>query len=184
MPSLVSHRNGFWLLLIMSLAFNAGFGTTFGVRTYRHHGQEGGHGDGTSLRNVREKLNLTAEQEAQMEAAREKLLGQIQELREKLSVEKEALADLVTVSEPDRAAVARQLDEIAALRRQIQHQVVEHFLEVKELLRPDQGEGFDEIIRRHIFRHGGHGQEGTTGAHGFGSGACGETGRTSNGNTG
>ncbi|MFQ5805435.1 MAG: Spy/CpxP family protein refolding chaperone [Phycisphaerae bacterium] len=187
MRSLVSPRNGFWLLLIISLAFNAGFGTTFGVRTYRHYCRGGGHGGGTSLGSLHEKLNLTPEQEARMNAAREELLQEVDELRRELSVETEALAELVTAPEPDRAAIAAQLGNVASLREQIQQRVVEHFLELKRLLGPDQREGFDEIIRRHIFRHGGHGGHGhgsLTGAHGCRSRSDHEAERTSDENGG
>lgn len=154
MRSLISGRNGFLFILVVSLAFNAGFGTTFGVRTYQRQRCGGGHGGRAGFGNLHEKLNLTAEQEVQMEAAKEKLLGQIDRLREELGVETAALAELVIAPHADRTAIALQLDRAASLRKQIQGQVVEHFLEVKDLLRPDQCEAFDEIIHRHIFQHG------------------------------
>lgn len=185
MRPLISPRNGLWLLVIVSLAFNVGFGTTFGVRTYRHHGRGGEHGNSSARRSLHEALNLSTEQTAQMDAAREKLLGQVDELRQQLGVESEALAELVTADEPDSAAMAAQLDSVASLRRQIQQRVLEHFLEVKELLRPDQREAFDEVIRRHIFPRKGHAHASTSGAHGFGSRCwAGEARRTSQGDNG
>ncbi len=181
---LFPRRNGLWVLVIVSLAFNAGFGTTFGVRTYQHYSPDSKHGDGTSLRSLHQRLNLTPEQEAQMEAGRETLFGQVEELRGELSIQTDALADLVTAPEPDRKAIAPQLDKVASLRQEIQQRVVEHFLEVKTLLRPGQREAFDEIIRRHIFRYNGRGHGRMRRAHGFGSGSGSEAERTSNGNEG
>lgn len=154
MRRLVSPRNGFWLVLIVSLAFNAGFGTTFGVRTYRHYCDRSGNGGGRgSMQRLREKLSLTPEQEAHMDATRDVLLQQIDELRRELDTETEALAELVTSSNLDREAIGQQLDSVASLRQQIKRGVVEHFLELKGFLRPDQREVFDEVIRRHIFSH-------------------------------
>lgn len=168
MRPIASRRNGFWLVLIVSLAFNAGFGTTFGVRTYRHysgHGENRGRG---SMQRLREKLNLTPEQQARMDAAIDGLLRQTDELRRELDTETEALAGLVTAPVTDRAAIAQQLDSVASLRQRIKRGVVEHFLELKELLRPDQREVFDEVIRRHIFSHPTHGHGGMGDAHGLG----------------
>lgn len=181
MRPIASRRNGFWLVLIVSLAFNAGFGTTFGVRAFRHHSGHGGNGGRSSMQRLREKLNLTPEQEARMDAAKDVLLQQIDELRRELDAETEALAELVTTSVTDRAAIAQQLDSVASLRQQIQRGVVEHFLELKEFLRPDQREVFDEVIRRHIFSHPGHGHRGLGGAHGAGGTSAIEAAETSKG---
>lgn len=185
MRPLISPRNGLWLLVIVSLAFNVGFGTTFGVRTYRHYCRGGGDGNGKARRSLRETLNLSPEQTAQMDAARKKLLVQVDELRQQLSVEREALAELVTAGEPDLAAMATQLDSVASLRREIQQRVLEHLLEMKKLLRPEQREAFDEVIRRHIFPRNGHGHANTSSAHGSGRRCwAGEAGRTSEGDKG
>ena len=66
MPSYVSHRNGFWIVLIGSLAFNAGFGTTFGVRAFRHSDPDD---ELFSKHDLHQQLNLTPAQELQMEAS-------------------------------------------------------------------------------------------------------------------
>ena len=185
MRPLVSPRNGLWLLVLVSLAFNVGFGTTFGVRTYRHYCRAGGDGNGNARRSLQEALNLSPEQTAQMDDARAKLLLQVDELRQQLSVEREALAELVTAGEPDSAAMATQLDSVASLRREIQRRVLEHLLEMKKLLRPEQREAFDEVIRRHIFPRNGHGHASTSGAHGSGSRCwAGEARRTSEADNG
>jgi Spy/CpxP family protein refolding chaperone len=159
MRSLISRRNGLWFFLIVSLAFNAGFGTTFGVRTYRQHCCEGGANQGASIPATHERLNLTAEQEAQMHAAKEKLLQQVGALRQELTAERETLVGLLTFPEPDRATIASQLGKIASLQQQLQQRVVEHLLEEKALLTPEQRGTFDDIIRHRVCPWGGRGPE-------------------------
>jgi Spy/CpxP family protein refolding chaperone len=163
MRRFISQGNRLWWALIISLAFNAGFGTTFGVRTYRHYCGRDGHGEGTSLRNLHEVLNLTPAQAALMRSAKEKLLRQVGELRQELTAERESLAGLLATADPDRVAITIQLDKIADLQRELQRCVVEHLLEEKETLTPEQQETFNAIIRRRVCPHGGHGPESVPG---------------------
>lgn len=163
MRSFVSHRNFFWLVLITSLAFNAGFGTTFGVRAFRHCDPTGEHG---AKHDLHQKLNLTPEQELKMEASGQKLFAQADELHQQLYAETESLADLITAVDPDRAAIAVQQDKVSALRRELQRCFVDHLLEVKDLLSKQQMITFNEVIRQHVFQHGRHG--GMRGPHGHG----------------
>ena len=158
------HRNGLWLLLIVSLAFNAGFGTTFGVRTYRRHCGGGAGEPGTAYRGLAESLNLTPEQAAQMKAAKEELLRQVDAVRQELTVERDALAELLAAAEPDRAEIAARLERIGALRQRVQRTVVDHILHEKGLLNPEQASAYSETIRWCICPHGGRGPESTPGA--------------------
>ncbi len=183
MWSVVARRNGFWLLLIASLAFNAGFGTTFGVRTYRYQ-CGGGPGRDAPCQSIYETLNLTADQQGRMQEAREKLFRQVGELRQELTGERERLAGLLAGPDPDRAALAAHLDKIMELQRQAQWRVLEHLLEEKESLSPEQQETFNEIIRRRVCPCGGHGPESVPGdcdmrgasGHPCGNGCAGRSG--------
>jgi|GEM_PF-795217 len=163
MRRLASCSNGLLLLLIVSLAFNAGFGTTFGVRTYREHCRCLGHGQGVCVQNLHEKLNLTPEQEAQMNAAREKLFEQVDELWRELTAEREALAEFLATAEPDRASISTRLDKITSLQQRLQWCAVNHLLEKKNLLTPEQRVTFNETIRSRVCPRGGHGPEGIPG---------------------
>ena len=118
-------RTSLWLILIASLAFNAGVGVTFGVLTYRQYatprdsergprerGKEPGEcGRGRCLARLIEKLDLTPEQAAQVGAAEEKMREGIHELRRELKKEDQALAELMSAPQPDREAVTAQLDK-------------------------------------------------------------------------
>jgi Spy/CpxP family protein refolding chaperone len=173
-------RASLWLLLIASLAFNAGVGVTFGVLTYRQYAapdegerapresrrgpRERGHG--RCLARLIEKLDLTPEQAAQVRTAEEKMREDIHALRRELKNEDEALAELMSAPQPDREAVAAQLDRIALLRGTMQKQVVEHYLDMKKLLGPDQQEELNKMIRR-VFSRGGPGGGGPGGPRGL-----------------
>lgn len=158
MQRYITHRNGFWLLLIASLAFNAGFGTTFGVRTFGHRLHEGEQGKHRGHRGLHDRLNLSPQQRTEIEASGERLFGHMDEHRRELRLEQQTLADLITVAQPDDAALADQLEKVGTLRNKIQEGVVAHFLEVKEFLDAEQLEVFNEMIRRHIFHHDGSGK--------------------------
>jgi Spy/CpxP family protein refolding chaperone len=165
MRRLISRGNRLWCVLIISLAFNIGFGVTFGVRSCRHFCERESRSEGTSLRNLHELLNLTPEQDALMLSAKENLLRQVERVQQELTVERTTLATLLAASEPDRKAIAVQLDKIAALQQQLQRNVVEHLLEEKGVLAPVQQATFNEIIRRRVCPCGAHGPE-------SGSGGC------------
>jgi len=163
---LSSRQNWLWSVLIVSLAFNAGFGTTFGVRSYRHHCRDSPHGEDASLASFHDELNLTPEQEGPMRAAKEKLFKQIDELDRAMTAERETLGRLLTASVTDEAAIASQLDKIASLQRQVQQRVVDHLLQEKEMLAPGQHKAFNEIIRRRVCPCGEHGPESVSGSRG------------------
>jgi len=119
----------YWLVLIGSLAFNAGVGTTFGVRAYSQHteflGRRGPrHGPGNLLK----QLDLRPEQMAAIEAEGETLHAQMRELHRAFREVSAKLADLLMVDKPDRDAIAAQLDKLAEMHRTKQEQVVEHVL--------------------------------------------------------
>jgi Spy/CpxP family protein refolding chaperone len=172
-------RTSLWLILIASLAFNAGVGVTFGVLAYRQYAaprdsergprerekEPGERGRGRCLARLIEKLDLTPEQAAQLETAEEKMRQGIRELRRESRKENEALAELMSAPDPDREAIAAQLASIASLRGTMQEQVVEHYLDMKKLLGPDQQEELNKMIRR-VFSRGGPGGGGPSGPRG------------------
>jgi Spy/CpxP family protein refolding chaperone len=94
-----------------------------------------------------------------MRSAKEELLQQVGELRQELTAHREDLAEVLATADPDRVAIAAQLDKIAKLQRELQWCVVEHLLDEKEVLSPEQQEAFNAIIRRRVCPHGGHGPE-------------------------
>ena len=167
-------RRSLSTLLIASLAFNVGVGVTFGVQAYhkyaapdRPDGPWPGRGRGYGPRGMHglEKLNLTPEQQAHMEAARDGFFEQIRELRRAVREQHDVLTSLMSAAEPDRQAIELELSEIARLRGQMDRHVVEHFLDVKQILEPEQHEAFNEMIHR-AFSRGGRGHGPFGGHHG------------------
>lgn len=77
---------------------------------------------------------------------------------------RQSLWRLLTASETDMAAVSTRLDKIASLQRQVQQCVVDHLLEEKEILGPEQQQAFNEIIRRRVCACGTHGPEPLSGS--------------------
>ena len=154
-----------WLLLIASLAFNVGVGTTFGVRTYQHYRKPCERGRGPGHAGLLNELNLTPDQVEQTEAIKQKVFEGARYLRRELKQESEILAGLIAAPQPDREAITVQLGRISALHEQKLRQVVEHFLDIKELLDSEQCEAFNETIHR-VFLRGRLGRPGFGGHHG------------------
>lgn len=145
----------YWLVLIGSLAFNAGVGTTFGVRAYSQHAESfGRRGPGHGPRGLWRELDLSPEQMAKVEAEGETLHAQMRELHEAFREESAKLADLLMVKKPDRDAIATQLDKLAEMHRTKEERVVEHVLRFSELLDDDQRPAFEGSIRKIIHRCG------------------------------
>ena len=144
-------------LLVVSLAFNVGFIVTFLFREYGHHADRQEHGEHSGMRSLHKELGLTESQQEHMEQAKKELLGNIEVSRNELAIQRQVLAELLAQPQPDPEAISAQLDRISSLQRQVQHEVVEHLLEERELLHGEQQELFNEIIRRRICPHGGHG---------------------------
>ena len=145
----------YWLVLVGSLAFNAGVGTTFGVRAYNRHTELfGPRGPRHGPRKFLEHMNLRPEQIAKIEAEGETLHTQMRELHQAFREESAVLADLLLEQKPDRDAIAAQLDKLAEMHRTKQEQVVEHVLRFSELLDDDQRPAFEGSIRQIIRRCG------------------------------
>ncbi len=166
-----------WWLLIISVAFNVGFGTTYGVKTF---GQDtpaphaGGGNGSMSMVYLHEQLDLTPEQGAQMELINESLMTEITAARSSMRDARNALAQLLGAAEVDREAVDEKLATIGTIQYEAQRLVIEHLLQEKELLHPDQLEAFNEIIRSRICQGNGPGSgrgKGLGGGNGRGRGA-------------
>jgi len=168
MRRFISKGNRLWWVLIVSLAFNIGFGVTFSVRSCRDYCQRDNRREDASLGNLHELLNLTPEQASLMLSAKKNLLRQVGQVQQALTVERTNLATLLAASEPDREAITLQLDKIAALQQKLQRKVVEHLLKEKGALAPVQQATFNEIIRRRVCPCGRHGPESGPGGCGVG----------------
>ncbi|MBN2448642.1 MAG: periplasmic heavy metal sensor [Phycisphaerae bacterium] len=155
MRAMIAQGGIVWILLAASLAFNIGFGAMFGVRAYERQCQVADEPNPPCV--LVEQLGLSQEQADLMRGAQTELLQKVNELGEQVATEHDRLVGLLLADEPDRQAIDAQLDTIATLQRGIQACVVEHLIEGRGLLEPEQRGGFDRIIRVYVCPRGGQG---------------------------
>ncbi len=182
---LVSRYSLPWWLLIISLAFNLGFGATYGARTYSGRGSdpvvdEGHRPDRRPRIKMPRELQLTDEQKEELADIQTDLLINVDEGRGGMRQAQRELIELLSQPEPDREAISQQLDRISEIQRRVQQHVVDRLLAEKQLMRPEQLEAFNKVIRSRLMsgrgmgRSGGRG--GTGGRGGVGSGGRGGAG--------
>jgi Spy/CpxP family protein refolding chaperone len=142
-----------WWLLIISLAFNVGFGATYGVRTYSPAPASDAKTDGdlSPRLMIYDELELSEAQREELEQINRDLLEQINAIRKQMFEARRALADLIIADETDQDAIERHLDEMSDIQRRMQQLVVEHLLLERQLLGPEQRARFDDMIQRRIF---------------------------------
>ena len=139
------------LLLIVSLAFNFGVCVALAVQQRGEERWKPRFGDGRHHREwLSNRLNLSADQTAVVAASKEKLFEGLRGLRSEMVAESEMLADLLIAPEPDMDAVSAQVEKVAAIRNRIQWRMIDHFLNIRETLQPEQLEAFKGFVRRHI----------------------------------
>lgn len=89
----------------------------------------------------------------------ERIAPHVREFRERAATQRRELSslrrrllDLLIVSKADEAAIRSKQAEILAGQRQMQNLVIDHLLEEKELLSPEQGKRLIQAIRKQCFR--------------------------------
>ena len=106
--------------------------------------------------------SLTEDQRQKVENIREGFLPKVSRIRDELRSKRRILADLLFSGEVDRTVISRTMEEIAELQIKLEEEVMDHILEEKVLLTPEQQKQFYQIITEQ-FRGGG------LGVHGVGS---------------
>jgi Spy/CpxP family protein refolding chaperone len=99
-----------------------------------------------------QKLDLTKEQEASMKEADARFRKDAREMRAGLLKRREALLGLIREGSPDRASIESELREMNALQGQIEAAAVEHMLEEKALLTPEQREKYLKLLEKRFER--------------------------------
>lgn len=139
------------LLLIFSLAANGAAATALGVNWYRAQREEptftwqGKHADSF----FREDLRV---QEDKIHGLRQVLAPggpQMRRMRDGIREHRTHLVELIAQPEPDRAAIEREIAEIAALQSRMEWEAVERLLTVKAQLGPDEQGRLYELLRAH-----------------------------------
>lgn len=160
------HYGTLCLVLLVSLAFNAGVGATAGVKAYQHYRGEGKGHPGRVHQTWLAQLDLPEDEIEEIKAAEQAFMETIRELRTELRQENETLVDLLTADETDRDAVAVQLAVVSALKATVQQEVVEHFLDLRDRLTdPDQRDMLSRRMLR-VFSRGQRGPARFDGQHG------------------
>jgi len=145
------------VILIASLAFNIGVCMALGKQAYEHYCSPE-RGRFSHVGDLYKQLHLTDVQETAMHESKHAMFEDLRKLRTELGEANEQLVNLVAQSESDQDAVAEQIGRIADIRAATQQRMVEHFLEVKQTLEPDQLEAYGQIIRHWLSHSSGAGR--------------------------
>lgn len=139
-------KHAVWLWLVVSVGLNARLlFALFG---------RGRHGPPRGPHRLDQELGLAPDQQAAVDAAREKLFADFQSRREATQAEHEKLSAELLAEHPNQAAIEASLDRAAALQRETQAAVVRHVLAVRELLTPTQRQEFVQRVLGPVFRMG------------------------------
>lgn len=163
MRRVIAMTGGVWLLLIVSLAFNVGFGSTLAVRKVRQ--MCGGPCRGPDMepalcqKHLLNSLGLSPEQAEQVATAQDALMADIAALRAELAAERSKLGGLLTTELPDESAIQAQIDRMSAVQRRVQARIVTHLLEQRRQFTPEQRAEYDETIRQRVCPCNGAGGE-------------------------
>jgi Spy/CpxP family protein refolding chaperone len=95
---------------------------------------------------MQQKLNLTEDQQKQIDKSKLEMEKAILPLETQLEVKEAELKSLLIADNPNTAAINAKLDEIGAARTQIQKKRVAHELDVRKLLTPEQRIDFDKRV--------------------------------------
>ncbi len=85
-------------------------------------------------------LNLTADQNAQLQARQEAFMTEIEPLRNELFAKREGLRELWAKSDPGQALISAKQQEIRELQGRIQERATQQRLSCREVLTPEQRE--------------------------------------------
>jgi Spy/CpxP family protein refolding chaperone len=114
------------------------------------------------IRGYLDLIALTNEQKRQVEDIRRDFLPKLEGIRQSLRGNRLQLNELLFAEVPDVKAIADKSNEISALQAKLEREVIDHILQEKELLSPEQKREFYQVIRDE-FEKGGLGVHGERG---------------------
>jgi len=115
------------------------------------------------IRGYLDLITLSEEQKRQVEDIRRDFLPKVAGIRQSLRDNRLRLNELLFAETPDKKMIAEKSYEISALQAKLEQEVIDHILQEKELLSPEQKKEFYQVIRSE-FEKGGlgvHGERGT-----------------------
>lgn len=158
-------RPAIWLtlVLIVSLAFNAGVGVNYGRKAYsdycrqrdRQRGERPPRPSGWD--ELYAKLNLTPEQMTAAKEKREALFAEMRTQRADLARETSKLNDLMLAGDAAPEAISAQLDAVMAVRRAMQQRIIDHYAAIRAVLTPEQQQQYADLLRERLSRSARHG---------------------------
>jgi Spy/CpxP family protein refolding chaperone len=90
--------------------------------------------------------DLTGDQRAQLQEIRRVFFPKVEGIRQDMRLKRAELAELLFAEPTDRTRIYEVAENIAGRQSELEHEVIEHILEEKELLTPSQKQRFYEII--------------------------------------
>lgn len=90
--------------------------------------------------------DLSSEQRQRVQEIRRVFLPRVADIRRNLRKNRAELADLLFCEPSDRSKIDEVASDIISHQKNLEHEVIEHILEEKELLTPSQRRNFYRII--------------------------------------
>jgi len=90
--------------------------------------------------------DLSEEQRRQVQEIRRVFLPKVATIRQNLYLKRAELADLLFTESPDRRQIFEVADEILHHQSELEHEVIDHILEERQILTPAQERRFYTII--------------------------------------
>lgn len=135
-----------WLgwLLLASLLFNGLFlgAFAFGEFRTRHHAARCG-----PKCEMSERLRFDAGQVKAMRESYARMSAQMEPLQREVAAKREGLVAILTSPSPDREALFREVDGIAALQARVQKLLLTHLMEEDRTLTAPQREEFHKMLQ-------------------------------------
>jgi Spy/CpxP family protein refolding chaperone len=130
-------------------AFRGGCGMGPGMGT--------GPGMGMNPR-IASELNLSEDQQAQIQSKQEAFMEGIAPLRNEMLAKREELRQLWAKSDPDQSLISAKQEEIRSIQAQMQERATQHRLDCREVLTPEQREKIGTLTTNQCGWGGGNGR--------------------------
>lgn len=134
------------LAVIFSVALNVAFLVGYGVRKL-----------GDRPKFAYEELDLSKDQRDRIEAGRDRFLRALNEIGDMIIGKHIELIDLIAADPTDRQAIEGKFQEIHSFQQSMQRLVMEHLLEDKQILTPEQRAKFFAVLKSRIRAQGAPG---------------------------
>lgn len=149
-----------WLIIVLvfSVAVNVAALVTIGIQWSRHSGKyhplSGPPFSEKHSEMLHRRLDLSEDQIQKVKETQDRFAEEMETMQNGLRTKREALFRQLRAPEPDRTEIDTLLVEIAALQANVERNVVNHLLEMKDVLTPEQRKKLLSLIDRRFRDHG------------------------------